>query len=381
MKVAALSDLHLDENNRFDETSELMDWMVTDIAEYEPGLITVAGDSSPVSVRPSTPKERMKLSSFYQALAQIAPVIVIRGNHDVSDGDVDIYSRLQSKNQIVTFSSPNVICDGLNATHVIVAAVPWPSKQYLLTTLADRLPSSRAELDESCRRSMRDVLHGLGARIHDCRRRHPDWPAVLVAHLNVAGSDAGGFRLIGTDVEVTQEDLEAVGADIVLLGHIHKHQSFGPYVWYSGSPRRVDHGEETETKGYIQATIGVGVEPQVMLRPTSIPPMQTIIIDVPAATAATVIDGADVRVIVNVNEEDRSTFDEPEMRKAVGDKRALRFKVEYRVVPKQRVRAAHIREAKTDADRLMVHLQTLDPPLGASAIERLMVKLRAMLAS
>lgn len=379
MKVAALSDLHLDENNRFDETTELMAWMVSDIAQYAPELITVAGDSSPVSVRPSTPKERMGLCGFYQALAEIAPVVVIRGNHDVSEGDIDIYSKLKSNFQIVTFSGPNVICDGLNATHVIVAAIPWPSKQYLLNQMYERLPQSKAELDESCRSAMRDVLYGIRARLYDCRREHPEWPAVLIGHLNVAGSDAGGFTLIGTDVEVSREDLESVGADIVLLGHIHKHQSFGPYVWYSGSPRRVDHGEESETKGYIQATIGVGVEPVVTLRPTLIPPMQTIIINVPVETLEAVIDGADVRVIVNVNEEDRAAFDEEEMRKVVGARHAIRFKVEYRVIPKQRVRAGEIREAKTDADRLLIYLGALDPPLSAEAIERLMVKLGTML--
>ncbi len=67
--------------------------------------------------------------------------------------------------------------------------------------------------------------------------------------------------MVGRDVAV---DRSAALADpawrYVALGHIHKHQSLNrdeqPPIIFSGSPERIDFGEEREPKGWVVATIG-----------------------------------------------------------------------------------------------------------------------------
>jgi len=67
--------------------------------------------------------------------------------------------------------------------------------------------------------------------------------------------------MVGRDVAV---DRGAALADpvwrYVALGHIHKHQSLNhdlqPPIIFSGSPERIDFGEEREPKGWVVATIG-----------------------------------------------------------------------------------------------------------------------------
>ena len=69
--------------------------------------------------------------------------------------------------------------------------------------------------------------------------------------------------MVGRDVAV---DRATALADpvwrYVALGHIHKHQSLNrdeqPPIIYSGSPERIDFGEEREAKGWVVATIGEG---------------------------------------------------------------------------------------------------------------------------
>src|SRR5947207_9080036 len=100
LKIAGTGDLHLDENNRFDETVKVMDWLRRDIAEFKPSVILIGGDSAPVSVRRMTPRERNKLAHWYQELAGYAPVVVIPGNHDNDPEDVHIFRELRSHHPI-----------------------------------------------------------------------------------------------------------------------------------------------------------------------------------------------------------------------------------------------------------------------------------------
>src|SRR5439155_7472818 len=106
MKLIHCSDIHLDERDRYDETMDVLEWIVQEAADFKPDVIIVAGDSAPVSVRQMTPKERNGLAYIYDKLASWAPVVVLRGNHDVLDGDIDIFGKLTC--HIITASQPTV---------------------------------------------------------------------------------------------------------------------------------------------------------------------------------------------------------------------------------------------------------------------------------
>lgn len=369
MKLVHTSDIHVDENNRFEETEELLNWMAKDICSYEPDAIFVAGDSAPVGVRPMTPKERNTLGTWYRWLATAAPVYICKGNHDFADGDVDMFGSLHAAHEIRVFTRPEVI----TTSAAIIAALPWPSKGWLAQLAAD----SKAAIDERCRLAMNGILLGMSVDIQErVFRAQRDRPVIFMGHLNVEHSDIGGFSLIGTDVEVSVDSLEMLEADYYALGHIHKRQNFGPRIWYSGSPRRVDAGEEGETKGYLQVELQPG-RCRVEFRPTPIPEMQTIRLDFTHGSPCIgpVHAGADVRIIVTIPEEKRAAFDETGMLELLLVDQALRYKVEYKVISKQRVRSVAMQEAKTDADRLKAYLSTLEPAPELAVVDRLLRKL------
>lgn len=370
MKVASISDIHIDEHSRFEETCRILEWVADDIGIQSPDLITIAGDSLPVSVRPSTPRERGVFKSLLRRLSGLAPVVVITGNHDIAAGDIMLFS--DPERGIYVYDSPQVF----ELAGAVVGVLPWASKGFLMSRLPEG--TSKDSVDEACRAAMNSIL-----RLFTVKFSESPFPRVLVGHLNVTGSDAGGFALVGQDVEVSAEALEATGADFVHLGHIHKHQLMGDkgVIAYSGSPRRVDHGEESEVKGYLSAIVSRGQLPVIQFIETPLTPMQTIEIDAadPFTTAGkAVIHGAEVRLIINVNEEDRQGFDLERIKGILGAENASVFKHEFRTIPTQRVRAPEMRTATSDAEKLKAYLGTLEQSPDAETTARLLLKLESL---
>lgn len=376
MRIASSGDWHVDEHNRFAETLEILNWFVQDITLQRPDLICIGGDSAPVSVRPMTPVERNALASVYQRLATVAPVFIVKGNHDCADADIDIFSRLQSDRLIRAFSTPAVVRGFTESKQPFVfGALPWPSKGFLMA----RARQDGIKLDDvnaACREAMRALLMRMRLEFDEEVGTTPHVVRILSGHLNVTGSDVGGFALVGQDVEVGSADLEATGADVVLLGHIHKRQSFGSRVHYPGSIRRVDFGEEGEEKGYLLIDVEPGLDPKVEFRQAPGRVMQTIHVAIGEGTETydgLVTPGAELRVIVDVDEERRSTLDEAQILQNMAG--AGSVKLEYRVTPKQRVRAPEIREARTDADRLRAWMGSLSSVPDELTAGRLLLKL------
>lgn len=388
MRLAHLSDVHLDEFKDFIETSELLGWLVEDIRLFQPDAVLICGDSSPVSVRPTTPKERVTLAEFYRRVAEYATVVVISGNHDCAEFDVDIFNGLRSVYPIHVSRRPEyfrvpVMSDG---TFAKIATLPYPSKSYLLSLLKTE---SKEKLDQACRDALAGILRGIKYEFSQHQGIN-----ILMGHLNVTGCDVGGFPLVGQDVEVGRQALEDTGAHFVALGHIHRHQMLTPRVAYSGSPRRVDRGEEGETKGYLQVVVTRESDPWVTFRETPVRKMATIDVRIDeagvyhVATAGLIVDGmivdgSDIRVRVEVDEERRGSLSDEEIMKnalmAFPNKETfLTHRPEYNVIPKQRVRSVAIQKATTDEDRLRAYLETLDPPPDAATVERLIEKLNRL---
>ena len=354
------ADWHLDATNRFDETVEVLEELIDQGSSRSPDLWVIPGDNYPVSVRASHPRERTELKRLLLKMASYAPVVDISGNHDCVPQDLDILR--DEKAGIYIFTEPGIkVING-----IAVGAIPFPSKGYLLKTLPDDV--SKDDVDEACRVAMKGILNGMTVLFHDVAS---GFPRVLAAHLNVAGCTTGGFTLIGQDVEVGSQDLEDTGADYVALGHIHKMQNFGPRVWYSGSPRRVDFGEEGEEKGFLVATLERDQAPQVEFVPIAGKPMQTIRVTAGMDNLPTVIPGAEVRVIFELTETQRAQLDANDVMKRIQADQAHSIKTEYRIESESRVRSEAIQSAKTDRDRLLAYFAQLDPPVPEAEAIRL----------
>jgi exonuclease SbcD len=82
----------------------------------------------------------------------------------------------------------------------------------------------------------------------------PALPAILAAHVWVAGAQVGSERLmtIGQEHTLLPGNVANPAFDYIALGHIHKHQVLteNPPAVYAGSLERVDFGEEGDEKGF-----------------------------------------------------------------------------------------------------------------------------------
>lgn len=234
-RVAIIADSHFDSSSRFDECQRIHHWIADDLEERGVDLILHSGD---VFERKSNPEERSAVADWLRRAASIAPVVIVRGNHDAL-GDLALFAKLRTRHPVQVAEYPVVLL----AAGVAVACLPWPRKAELLA----RAP----ELDPGD--ALRGVLRGLGQQLAS-----HDGPRVLLAHAMVSGSRTStGQPLVGCDFEIGVDDLALAGADLVALGHVHMPQDWpledAPVI-YPGSPRRTAFGE-VESKGYALAEL------------------------------------------------------------------------------------------------------------------------------
>lgn len=263
-RVAIIADSHFDEGSRWEEGLRIHDWIVRDLELRGVDLILHAGD---VFERKSTARERLEVARFLTAAASLAPVVVVRGNHDALE-DLAIFGKLETRHP--------VIVEEAAAVHVVagvaVACLAWPRKASLLAATGD---TGKEAGERSAGDALRNVLRGLGLQLE----AH-DGPRVLLSHAQVCGSRTStGQPLVGCDLEVGLEDLALCGADFYALGHIHLPQDWtinGAPVVYPGSPRRTAYGE-LEEKGYVVATLEAGRPVGWDRIPTPAAPMPTCI--------------------------------------------------------------------------------------------------------
>jgi|GEM_PF-1625354 len=242
-RVAIIADSHFSESSRFAECLRLHDWIADDIRTRGVDLILHAGD---VFDAKSTPTERAAVAAWLRWCAEIAPVVIVRGNHDVV-GDLAIFAKLRTKHPVIVEEAAGVHV----VAGVAVACLAWPRKAALLASAREAGMVGSEQLATEC---MRNVLRGMGDQL----AKH-DGPRILLAHAMVSGSKTStGQPLVGCDMELGIEDIALARADFNALGHIHLPQDWytssegGEPVVYPGSPRRTAFGE-TEDKGYVVA--------------------------------------------------------------------------------------------------------------------------------
>lgn len=237
-RVAVVADSHWDEHSRFEECKRLHAWIFEDAEARGVDLTLHTGD---VYERKSTPLEREAAADWFQHMATLGPVVVVRGNHDAID-DLPLLERLDALHSIHVVQDARVLRFG----EINVAAVAWPRKSALLAAFGSQ---SLEDGERSAGEALRAVFRGLGAELAE-----QSGPRLLAMHAMVRGSIAStGQPLVGCDLEVGLEDLALLNAHAYLLGHIHKGQDWeiaGAPVVYPGSPRRTAFGE-SETKGYV----------------------------------------------------------------------------------------------------------------------------------
>lgn len=258
LKLAHLSDLHLDDRKDLAMQQQVLLAVVKDIEASEPDCILLTGD---LYERKSSPAERLAASTILRELSSLAPVVLVKGNHDAQE-DLSIFTRLESEWGVAVFEGPAGIIPESSrviTTHVAlkpgkeslalgILVLPWMDKAHFQAVLPASMSSEQAK--QEAQAAAQTCLDCLENEAH--RLRQQGIIPILAAHLNVLGAEvASGQVPQGTTIDVTPDQLGALSCAYVGLGHIHKHQDwYSGRVCYSGSPIRHDFGEPEE-KGWV----------------------------------------------------------------------------------------------------------------------------------
>jgi len=361
-RVALIGDSHFDEapGGRFAECMRLHDWIAEDLATRDVDLVVHSGD---LFERRSTPRERAAAADWLRDVAEVAPVVLVRGNHDAV-GDLSIFGRLRTRHPILVEEAAGVHqVAGIN-----VACLAWPRKAELLARMegAGKEAGEQAAAD-----ALRNVIRGLGAQMDEL-----EGPRLLLAHAMVRASRVStGQPLVGCDLEVGLEDIALARADAYLLGHIHLAQDWtvdvddldAPVI-YPGSPRRTAFGE-TEEKGYVLLELGgQGVETWSRV-PTPATPMLLIegeLVDedcpesgesfraMRVSNNPSSVTGAEIRLryTVDADEREQAKHEADAWRKSWLGRGAADVKVDPIVRSSTRARVPEITRATSLADKL-----------------------------
>jgi exonuclease SbcD len=292
--------------------------------QNEADLIIFAGDA--FKTRAPNPTYQREFAHRIRDLSEIAPTILLVGNHDLPPtmlkaSSIEIYDTLRVPNVYVA-ADYNLGVIETRRGPVALGTAPYPIRSRLLED--DRTAGlTIAETDLLLQDRLSAILDQLAVQAD----AH-EMPRLLAGHFTVSGAVVGSERgiMLGRDVAVALSALADPRWDYVALGHIHKHQNLTngqrgvPPVIYSGSIERIDFGEEGDPKGFCWIELArqdtrwqfvelPGVRPFVTLRAdlrTAPNPTDNVV----KLIARHDLHEAVVRLILDLSPETESRFNE-----------------------------------------------------------------------
>lgn len=367
-RILHLADLHYGPRHLAWIERAMTHAVATAIAE-QCDLAVIAGDSFDSAIAAHEPAFTAYVRQV-MAMAERMPVVVLQGTHS--------HDRPGSLDVLKAIPSPHPI---------IVADVPGPV--YIADMAVCCLPSLNkadpAIMAEGANAWTMRTLAAFGS--DNAKHRASGIPTVLVTHGTVTGcTTESGYAMVSPDHEFSIEALAAADCDAVCLGHIHRHQTWPNVrtpsgglttIAYPGSLARLVHGHH-DPVGFLIWEVEPG-RASFTFHQSPARQLLEITFDGPPdmddlrALAATVQPDDAVRVRYTIDEEHVASVDKALIRDLFAG--AETIKIEPRVLPIQRVRAAGIGQARTLADKLRHWCDTTG---SAAAFPRLCERLDAL---
>lgn len=256
MRLLHTSDWHVGKTikgrSRVDEHRAVLDEIIGIAREHDVDLVVVAGDLFE-SQAPTAEAEQVVYRALL-ALGEVAPVVVVSGNHD-NDRRLQAVEPLLGLARITTramLERPDaggvLSLETARGEPVRIALLPWVSQRGIV-----RAPELMGlDADDHAALYADRVMRVLN---HLCEGFDGDAVNVVAGHAMVAGGTlGGGERLAHTIFEYAiSPTVFPASAHYVALGHLHRAQQLGgqPPVWYCGSPLQLDFGETADDKGVL----------------------------------------------------------------------------------------------------------------------------------
>jgi exonuclease SbcD len=257
MKILLSPDLHCfyDNYGRVlpdGKHSRLVDWERTSshllqaAVDNEVELAVFPGDFFKNS-RPA-PEQIIAVSNLISSFASYdIEVVGCPGNHDLvgagKPGPVDLVKAVCKDDMYVQITS---IPDVFQVEDVNIAVLPSVKPNSLIDA-AD----NPTELASIISQRLVEICRSLMVQCHEYEGRPRK--NILIGHWTISGAVTSSGQLLygGLEPVIPLTELQGMGWDAVLFGHIHKPQvlSASPFIGYAGALERVDFGEEDDPRG------------------------------------------------------------------------------------------------------------------------------------
>jgi exonuclease SbcD len=234
--------------SRDDEHRQVLAEIAAIAREEQVDLILVAGDIFDMAA-PSPAAEEIVYRALLD-LAEVAPVVMVAGNHD-NPARLRAVAPLLSLGRVTvgaTIARPD---DGgildLPELAVRIAMVPFIGKRGIVR-VEQILRLGQAERIGEYAERVADILEALTVGMT------PNTVNLVISHLMVAGGEPGGGERTAHLFDYSVPALSFPGhINYVALGHLHRPQKVPAPVpmWYSGSPLQLDFGEGDDRKAIV----------------------------------------------------------------------------------------------------------------------------------
>jgi DNA repair protein SbcD/Mre11 len=260
IKILHTADWHVGRTirgrSRVDEHRAVLAEMAAVAADRSVDVVLVAGDVFDVAA-PTAEAEHVVYRALLD-LADVAPVVVVAGNHDnprrlaavaplLELGRVRVAGRIQRPDQ------GGVISDlGLP---VRIALLPWQSQRGIVSA-SDLMFKDAVDQVQDYAGRMRRVIEAMTGGLTT------DTVNLALSHVMVYGADTSGSERHAHIFGYAIPAATFPGSlSYVALGHLHRRQQVpGPApVWYSGSPLQLDFGEAGDDKGVLVVEASPGL--------------------------------------------------------------------------------------------------------------------------
>ncbi|MCP5028977.1 MAG: exonuclease SbcCD subunit D [Actinomycetia bacterium] len=255
MKLLHTSDWHVGKllrgRSRANEHRAVLTEIGSIAISHEVDLVVVAGDLFDTSA-PSPQSESIVYQALL-ALAEVAPVVVVAGNHDnprrlAAVAPLFEMGRVHVASEICRPDDGGVLSIDAAGVPVRVATVPFVSQRSIVR--ADQLVGHGQLAPDQVSPAYADRV----GRVLDALTGGFDGSSVelVVGHLLAAGGTMGGGERSAHTIFDYSIPATAFGIrpSYVALGHLHRAQNVpaGVPVRYCGSPLQLDFGETTDEK-------------------------------------------------------------------------------------------------------------------------------------
>ncbi len=235
-----------------------LDFLVATVRERQIDAVLVAGD---LYDRALPPADAVRLAGEALArLAELAPTIVISGNHD-SAARLGFLAPLLARGGLHVRTDPRAIGEAIPVGDGRVVAIPYLEPDLVRGTLGVEERTHAAAIGAAMAR----VPAGAG-------------PLVVMAHAFVAGaqpSESERDLAVGGASSVPASLF--AGVDYVALGHLHGPQIVGEHARYAGSPLAFSFSEAHQRKSVAVVEVRAGAAADVQLLPCPVPrPLATL---------------------------------------------------------------------------------------------------------